>query len=407
MASRWSVPRNFAAVSRVFSICAITVCIAACDDEAQPGGQGQIAPPDPFAGMPAVDTSGVVGTDCTPHGAALVLARFQRSEEFTPASFAASFGDRAREPNINDCQRLPRPGGPHGVYGPLAYLLPYPEVLDTLSEGGVTSGGVLVAAMIVDTTESAPAYPQLRLRGGLNCAYLKRVGNSLVLAILSVGAETECDPNATTGGAPHLTVHVDTVPTADVPTTGRWAEGSVGATVQPYLGFRCPSGWCEAGPPQLVREPRLGGVGDPPQRRVKGWYDRQILAHRDDAGQLVRSGVEGIIVPHENLGTYTDDMYAAGWLPVATIHMSATLLKYDTTFGLKQGENLLEMHLDTVTTTWKGRITSENGAVFNVKITQAHLHQSPVAVARWGWWENDETMWIRCLHGCCQVGGPE
>jgi hypothetical protein len=325
--------------------------------------------------------------------------------EDSVAAFLAPFGDRTTEPTTNDCQRLSRPGGPHGQYGPLAYLLPYSQVLDTLSAERLDVADVLVASIVVEASGNQNAYPQLHLMVGVNCAYLRGRGNSLRVRILRLGVNAKCHPNAATNGAPQLSVYVHNVALPDVPSVGRWEEGMVGATTQPYFGIRCPAGWCEVGPASLVREPPLAS-GGPKQRRIKGWYDRQVLAHIDDNGQLVRSGVVGSIIPDENLGTYEVADFQAGWLPVAMIEMGATLLKYETTFGLKQGRNRLDLMIDA-TGRWRGRITADTGEQFAVEIVPAHLHHNPAAVARWGWWENDETMWVRCAYGCCQVSGPE
>jgi hypothetical protein len=399
MATRRSVSHRGLTVRRALVFASITVLVASCGNPEVPSEQVTQREPNP-----GVSPENVIGTDCTPHGAAVALIGVQHTL-YDSTAFLAPFGDRTIEPNTNDCQRLSRPGGPNGQYGPLAYLLPYSAVLDTLTKARLNEADVLVAAILVDTAENVTAYPELHLRGGLNCAYLRGSGNSMRVRILRLGATPECDPDATTNGAPQLNVYVHAVALSDVPSVGRWEEGMVGATTQPYFGIRCPAGWCEVGPASLVREPPLASSGAK-QVRIKGWYDRQILAHIDNNGQLARSGVVGTIIPDEDLGTYEVSDFKAGWLPVAIVEMGATVQKYEKAFGLKQGRNRLELTID-VNGGWKGRITAADGKEFAVKIVPAHLHHDPAAVARWGWWENDETMWVRCAYGCCQVSGPE
>ncbi|MGH7500494.1 MAG: hypothetical protein ACREL7_01940 [Longimicrobiales bacterium] len=350
----------------------------------------------------------IVGAECTPHGAAIVLRSVGAGKPGFAGGpeFAGGFGDRAREPNYNDCQRLAKLGAGGLGYGPLAFILPYSDVLDTLTRARVDAGDVLVAAIVIEAMPGSHPYPQLHMDGGLNCAYLAANGSNLTMRISAMGGTSECPVTGAPAGSPQLMVNHVPASSAEVPSTTRWEEGRVGATIQPYFGIRCPDGWCEAGPAGVVHEPPASAnSADPPQRRIKGWYDRQFLMDVQ-AGTPVRSHVLGSIFPHEDLATYDVQKFKDGWTEVATIEMSDVLAKYQTRYGLSEGTNRLELRIDG-SNQWLGRIIDPNDSMFDVRIVPGHTHTQPIAVARWGWFDDDETMWVRCADGCCQVSGPE
>jgi hypothetical protein len=313
----------------------------------------------------------------------------------------------------SDCQRLARQGSGNVSYGPLARLMIVRRTVDTLSAARLSDAEVLVAMIIVDTTDRAMAYPQMHLRGGLNCVYMTDQGASR--HILISHSSGTCDPGQASPGSPSLPVTTVDHPPADVPVTTRWHEGVAGraggpSRVQPYFGIACPTestphgAWCEPGPPDITdRElPLSSNSAHPKGRRVMGWYDRQILADVPTTGGPVRSGIDGSIVPHPDLSTYTGSMYQTDWRTVATVEMASSSPKYENGYGLKTGVNQLQLRL--IGGSWAARMIDQNSDIFtNLKVIQAHTNMTFIAAARWGWSDQDEVMWIPCLQGCCEV----
>lgn len=399
MALRTNVTRLAGAAGCILFSLAIALLAACGGEDEQPGTEG--GPAQQIRGdsiQPESTPERVVGTPCTPHGAASRLGLQEEREQFT-----RSFGDEPDEVLYNDCQRLIK-AGPGGLeYGPLAMILSYSRVLDTLSVARLAVAEVLVAAIAIDAVEGDPSYPSLRLQGGLNCAYLTEMGGArhVIMEHTTAGF---CNPNGSSGG-PHLTV--STAPNQDpveIPSTARWEEGSTASQVQAYFGMKCPDGWCEVGPTSLAsREPPIGNPpADPVQRRVKGWYDRQFLADIGPTGPF-RSAVNGSIVPHEQLGSYTPGQFKSGWRTVAFVELDGTIAKYQNDYGMIMGRNELQLMIDP-TNNWVARVIDPNGAIFTqLKVVQAHKHTDLIPAARWGWSDDDEVMWIRCLEGCCEV----
>ena len=174
------------------------------------------------------------------------------------------------------------------------------------------------------------------------------------------------------------------------------------------IGVKCGDGWCEIGRKVPPANPH-SGPGKPPQRVVPGWFDEQRLAIRSTPGGPLKPWQSGTaeIYPDKDLADYTKpDQFKNKWIHVASIKTPAP---YDK-LGLKKHDTIeSELFLMYFLDDWWANVHTmdesgiEKESAFSIHRTE---HNDPIgipAVARWGWDETDETIWVRCANGCCQI----
>lgn len=174
------------------------------------------------------------------------------------------------------------------------------------------------------------------------------------------------------------------------------------------IGIKCGDGWCEIGRHVKLVNKHAGGK----KRRVKGWFDEQRLAVRSGTGPLKPTDSVATIFAVDNLESYNKKEDFKEWTQVATITSPYEYPKLGIT-GVPgiEAEVYLKFLGDT---TWSAQIVSidKNGdaitsPAFQVKRIEHTDSDSIPGVARWGWDDNDETIWVRCANGCCQVVPPK
>jgi hypothetical protein len=308
----------------------------------------------------------------------------------------------------HDCQRLARYEGNDLVYGPEAKV--FGIGLDTFELPGPSQPAVLVAAISVDASTGDPGYPDLNLLPGLNCVYVARVGATF-RAQVAQEPDLPCEPQAPSPGPGdlHVVRSASGGSPADIPPVTRWDEGQLGTRIQPSIGFRCGTGWCEAGPASIVHSQPYNPGGNA-QERIKGWYDEQFLGEKPGPTNPLRRGLaKATLIPDPLLGTYDDDAFNNQWIRTATIVLHSPSNYYAAKYGLAvPGSYGMYLTRDPAGNAWSGEIRDSNGNRVKTfsKVEQLHRHpppSSPPAVARWGWRDDDEDFWVRCGYGCCHA----
>ncbi|MEX0690372.1 MAG: hypothetical protein WD934_11445 [Gemmatimonadales bacterium] len=237
---------------------------------------------------------------------------------------------------------------------------------------------------------------------------------------------------------------------ADFPDVARWDWDPTNR--QQYIGIRC-DGWCEVGDSGFVssqphdRGSLPGAAGR--VRRVKGWYDEQILAAMNPDGTLRPSGVIATMYPHADLDRYQMSHFAGAWLPVAHVAMDSLLPEYRAafnfipaahpaplntieachgtrseclgplgwfwramTFQLPTCKTLGDVAPEDVGMWWgrNRRADGRGGVVYRCVLYREVSHPPGLNVpgtTRWRWKADDEDGWFRCPEGCCEeLGWP-
>ena len=287
-------------------------------------------------------------------------------------------------------------------------------------------------------------YPNLGIKPGFNCLYFfyrpGRPGGARLLQarMTPVGSdEAKCvdvlDP-ATLPGT-DLEVQRHLMPgygsPDDYSVLARWDWDR--AKQRQFIGISCGVAWCEVGTPSgaasMAKTDNVvfGKVVD-----VKGWHDDQSLAVAQTGGGLIPSPVRGAAIPDPALGSYNTIAQFGHWASVAEIQLTqpyqglaakwhipmtemGTVLRVSMCAGLCPGLP------DTTTKagyciqpsgepSWWARIQYGSGGVVyrciarrdhSAELAGTGLHIP--AAARWHWVAHDETLWTRCLEGCCEV----
>jgi hypothetical protein len=361
-------------------------------------------------------------------------------------------GENSNVPEYQDCQRflLKDPGETSYHYDSL-YAIFAPD-----------GGHMNLLADSVDTLPYSPSkrgrpaaeilsyggtYEPLGIGPDFNCLYLYRDGSSWEAKMVHIGTqEQDCenpivDPRSAPGKL--LQVIPQVVPglaAEDYPTVARWEWDSVG--YHQYIGIRCgPAAWCEVGEEGFVSsftlspDPHFESVPGPNptprehQRvfKIKGWYDRQLLADWDeDQHKPVPGHVWGSIIPHPVIGRadHNSSGYFHPWTNVASVTVSDVYSTKHVTFA--KGENWVWLCSGTRSDCgvpdavqscssgagpeWWAKIqpVSASGSLigepnYHCVVMRAHPGKHIPGITRWRWLETDETNWIRCTEGCCEL----
>jgi hypothetical protein len=361
-------------------------------------------------------------------------------------------------PEYHDCQRLiVRPAGAsRDEFGPIAGVFAFAG-LDTLTDDHFATP-TLVGLVYVP---SGAAYAALELAGIYNCIILYRQGTVLGAWMVPVTAIAQCAtpvPPASLTANRRLRVKLHAPPegmtAADIPAVARWDRDP--RSGWQYIGLRCGGYWCEIG--------RRGGydsskryddaaLATPKPRRnfrIPGYYDEQALAVATPGGPLRPFAGLGTLIPAPDLFAYnalTTPPPAGQWVEVAWVYMEPNAADYGTKFNfvgaplgppnkpptaekarvsLCRGDATTCFPADpvaffapracsesepapgwpaTAKSRWYARVDHPTqGARYFCVVYRPHPHGFSVpAVVRWRWRDDDETMWVSCPAGCCEV----
>jgi hypothetical protein len=246
----------------------------------------------------------------------------------------------------------------------------------------------------------------------------------------------------------------------DVPAVARWDWDPVNKAQ--YIGIKCGNAWCEVGnqhldfshvnaPPTLdfftaslgYKEP----AAPPSVRRVveiKGWYDQQRLAGVGPAGPVV-TDVVGTLIPDKDLGVDIpgtppgSSRFNGQWIPTAQVAISKESALYQRKLNLFPSSSTAGPQGPPTPTNvvslcyskspgpnacfgpgtspptcaksvqaphdWWAKIVAANGQTtkYFCVTRRAHPNFMIPGIVRWRWTIADDTIWIRCIDGCCEV----
>lgn len=341
-------------------------------------------------------------------------------------------------PEFHDCQRLLI--GTKTSYGPTVGVFASNDL-------AMPSGPRFPVAEIVNF--DAVPYSSLGIEKNFNCLYMFRddtATNGIAARMVPVGDdETKCllEYDVTMGGTPLLVVPYtpeEPLNWEDIPRVARW-EWNPGTQTQ-YIGIRCDLQWCEVGPNGFSSSgDHKPDFNDKKEKRtfwIKGWYDEQNLAVRQ-GNYLKPDKAVGTIVPDKSLGDYSDATFPKEtWVPAARVAINPHAAQYKKKLGLDHvkpedipgkmnqlelckaswtvcaaasGESTIPTQ-PTVNCTgtasdWWARMVGAKGEIKYFCVTRTPHTHAIEGTARWRWHLKDETIWVRCAEGCCQVNSEE
>jgi hypothetical protein len=184
----------------------------------------------------------------------------------------------------------------------------------------------------------------------------------------------------------------------------------------PLFGIPCDAQWCEMGVETDAYAAPGGASGGTQEERVKGWQDEQAVGDKE-GGTPLKRGARARLIPERGIAKFTSAMYrtphpAGGIMgvKVATVFfLGAPVDKYRDTWGLLPGRTNIWMRrapsggIDTLQIQFTRAAKADpNGTWFLVK-HQKHIVAAVPSTARWLWDPKDETIWLGCEQGCCEV----
>lgn len=340
-------------------------------------------------------------------------------------------------PEYHDCQRLIE----NGHYGPLVAVFAW-DSLELLADSVAKLKGkaerAIAAAEIwnVDST----TYTPLDLRPGFTCLYMYKDSTDWKAKLVwKDWPEPECntlvDPNAVAG----MSLEVSPLQTpdsdftvADVVPAARWEWDPTNQ--RHYIGLKCePTRWCEVGLPTLATSPQYTWNLQQPKPpievrhslEIKGWYDEQRLAIRN--GATLAPSIVGTVLPVPGLKTRHLSDYTHQWAKVASVALSDSSPYYLEKFnfvppmgpdsttvwmcrgnqtdcpGVPVAATCAPSKDDTVP--WWAMLKAKNQPT-KYKCVEYWVNpkraQAPGSV-RWRFIDKDETVWVTCPTGCCQI----
>jgi len=259
-----------------------------------------------------------------------------------------------------------------------------------------------------------------------------------------------------------LQVRRNGYPKRAIPPVARWDWDTTNH--QQFIGIACGSAWCQIGSPGFSAPAAYSLTATSPTTNilaVKGWYDEQRLSLPTGAITPPVSGVIGTLIPEPDLGKYQGtpeaSAFTGNWVKVAKVAMSDASAEYKNSLNMErvavarthnqvslcygdkrtclrdglvssktckdpppthatdprgvtpQGGGRAELADDDPRRVrWWAKIesASEPRVKFYCVVRRGHedipnLHVP--GVVRWRWAIDDETMWVRCLEGCCEV----
>jgi hypothetical protein len=274
-----------------------------------------------------------------------------------------------------------------------------------------------MAVAAAEVRTSRGSYAPLKIKPGYNCVYLSSGNNWSTAYIVNTGFSTKCEGlvDAATLGQPLNVrrIKYGGFKEEDYPPVARWdVRGG-----EYIISLKCGDAWCEVGSTSVPSaEVNVPGVPlTDAQRaqmrvgRIKGWYDEQVLAIPADGaptlpGVYVKpSPISARVVPAHDLGKWDECIDFANWKTVGTIEMQYHA-HYESKLGLKQGNNRLQLRCKE--DQWEAKVIAPGNIEKELAVVR-HGHEDEnlkvPGTLRWRWLPDDETIWARCLEGCCQV----
>lgn len=286
-------------------------------------------------------------------------------------------------------------------------------------------------------------YRPLGIDRGWNCLYLFPAGSGrrYVARMVPTEDENSCLIPAgadTIGGTP-LNVFPVTMPglgPKDYPMVGRWEWNRRKGAEHQYIGIGCGTSWCEITDQTMRPDSPRHSIGSTPgaaERRVwevAGWYDEQQLAVSGTGNVLVPAHFKGTAIPDPGLDTLENtEAFDGKWVPVAEVSLEAESPAYVSKLNFHRGA--LPSGTPARSTTrvymcmhrcdfsdgaapackhppegepWWAKIVSRGSVQYRCVTRTPHEGMGHLpGTARWRWMNKDETLWVRCTQGCCQV----
>ena len=367
---------------------------------------------------------------------------------------AALSGPLTDIPEFNDCQRFIVNGQYDALYAifvPAATELLYQEDFPTTGPNeDIVRRGVPVATIF----SMGGTYASLGIEPGFSCLYVSRASPERLQAAMASELRGECDDRKAARFVRPLRVERTAFPgttRSDYPLAARWEMDPSGRYV---AGVPCGAAWCEIGedPSGLSRGYMFAADrADALRFRIKGWHDEQVLAMRvpnpglPSDSIVVPSNVSGIVVPAGNLIDYVETDFRGQFQHVATIFLRRSSSVYKEKLNARGPNfnadnpvgpgNRVFLCLDgprrcpvpdslrrvrarnssSVTSPrdsaswWAMVVSARSEGDFKPVVRCDHSDVKPAygfgvaATARWRWVADDETLWVRCLEGCCEV----
>lgn len=364
-------------------------------------------------------------------------------------------------PEFHDCQRFIVTQGTQRVYGPMVAIFASSQLTqleaqlsptavapgDTIGGGArpptpLPPGAPLVSrAVPIGVVYSEGRYDPLGILAGLNCLYIYWTevapGDTTWSArMVPEGDADQCPVRSAPMVATYTPLQVkrevvDDPVTGqpykspdDYPPVARWDWDPKDG--EQYVSIYCGIAWCEIGKPNFTPSDKLQprqADNTPRKRRVfaiKGWHDRQHLAHLDAAGNLVPTEIVGTIVPEPDLGQVSE---MSNWVEVGEVWLESTsaadddaLKAYEKKFGFKKTSPSKPSRIkikdpkksDQMEQIWEAKIEVPNWLWFNDKHKRVMYRKlkddyEVPGVVRWRWMTLDEGTWARCPYGCCEI----
>lgn len=353
-------------------------------------------------------------------------------------------------PEYHDCQRLVAQNGTS--YGALAAVFASARIDRLLEDQAARTADYGTPMAVAAATILAIDQPHgdLGIGKGGNCLYLWRIGTTWDARMVPVpDAGASCliplDISSTTG----TDLDVIELPGAGPPlhpAVARWERSTERGQ---YVGIRCGQRWCGIGRPGFAPAPdvtpavdaaldgwlaALPGEALSPVRgadlvalaKVRGWMDDQLLSPA--AGGAAPSPLWAAVMPHPRLdamvpGAFSNWRVAAFvWIPDQGASAAATLAQYKTKYNFGSGWNAIALcdrpscmptgvtaptcvNLPTGEQRWYATIQPQAGGTPRVFCVRRRPHYAGhvIGTARWRWVRNDETVWMRCIEGCCEL----
>lgn len=350
-------------------------------------------------------------------------------------------------PEFHDCQRFIRSDGSYDSLYAIYAAFHLESLPCGLSCGAGQASAVAVPAATV--LSYGGRYPHLGIKTGFNCLYLWDPPSwkaAMIWQYDNPDCRSRPSVTALPANAMLLPVHAiqpQSVPPfreREYPPVARW-DWDPKAQEQ-YIGVRCGLAWCEVGgpsvpdipgtgpmyPPLLPFDPVAGFIASSATTRavsrVKGWGDAQPLAFKaasPAAGALKvqPSRLIGFVVPNPVLGDLQRAQFESTWVHVAWAVVGAD---YPSKLSYRRGRNKIFLcygsargcriqvipkecaSSSTAPGWWAITRLANDSLRYNCVTWRPYPGGIDVpGTVRWRWQAEDETNWIKCPSGCCEV----
>jgi|GEM_PF-609629 len=277
-------------------------------------------------------------------------------------------------------------------------------------------------------------YHPLSIEPGFNCLYLyhpKTNPSGWSSKMVPVQYQYQCDTNRDPEDLPGGVLEVRRIANLeygdkDYPAVARWDRDPISG--HQYAGLRCELAWCEVGDAGFKSSsPYSATAGGQRVWGIKGWYDEQYLAVNVN-NALVPGLVMGTAYPDSDLWKRSKTDFMKHWLPAAHIvlHSSSDAYFGKVEFGpgsVPDPSNVISLcygvESDCIPANWLDKVkcgdqgnptywamfspVARTDTLYRCVKYRDHMGIGMPATVRWRWEANDETNWVRCPDGCCQV----